>query len=213
MSTSRRMLLHRLFLSVLQQVDSQQHNGRDGQVHQDPEHGAGFVIGAPELVDGGGNGGRTPRRIADEHGGGTVFPQSPGKGQNDTGQNPLTAGGHTDAPENIRIGKPQGLARLGQGAVETLESTPGCAVHEGQGHGDGGDDSSVPCHDKPDSILCKPLAYGPADTEDEDQKIPAYGGRQDHGQGQDCIHNALYDLWKPGHQMGREDPQKKDQDA
>ena len=142
-----------LLLPAFQQVHCQQHHRRDNDIHQHPPHGTGLIVGAPELVHRGGDGGRLARGVARYHAGSTVLAQGPGKGQHRTGQNALSAAGHPHPPEYPRIGLSQCLGRPGQRLVKALEGSPGSAVHQREGHHDGRKDGAVPVNDQLDAEM------------------------------------------------------------
>ena len=180
------------FCFFLQQVHSQQHHRRDDDIHQHPPHSTQFIVGAPQLVDCGGDGGSLAGGVARDHAGSAVFAQCPGKGQHRARQNALTAGGHPHPPEDPCIGLSQRLRRPRQRFVKAFKCAARGAVHQRKCHHDGGKDGAVPVHDQlyPE-MLHEKDAQRPLCAEEQQQKVAHHRGRQHHGQGEQHIQHTL----------------------
>ena len=99
-------------LATLKQAQGQQHRWRDRKVDQYPVKCVQLVAGAPQLIDGGGDGRGTAGRIADQHTGRAILAQRAGERQYDARENPLPAGRQTDTPEYVTIGETKRLPSL-----------------------------------------------------------------------------------------------------
>ena len=136
-------------LSVfLQQIHGQQHHCRDHDIHQHPAHGTGFVVGAPQLVHGGGNGGGLA--------GGCSLRSCwwhrtrPARGQRPAPCLPECPDGSRASAPARRSTRPTGpaFAPTMPAFRQSFQTRRARAVHQRKGHHDGCKDGTVPVHDQ-----------------------------------------------------------------
>ena len=145
--------MHRLSLSVLQQIDCEEDHGTDRKIDQNPSERTRRVVGAPQLVDCRRNRRSPSRRVADEHTGRAVFAQRPGERKDGSRQNSLTAGRHADAPEYICVGQAERHGGIRQCVVKTLKRAARRPVHQRKRHNRRRQNAAVPGHDKLNAVL------------------------------------------------------------
>ena len=111
--------------------------------------------------------------------------------------------------KSIRIGQSQGLPAPGQGLVKAFESAAGRPVHEGKGDDSRSRHAAVPGHDQGKSYIMEEHADRMAQAEDQQQKPAAHRRRQDQGQRQGDVEDALDQARRFRHVIGGGDAAEK----
>ena len=93
-----------------------------------------------------------------------------------------------------------------------FKGAAGRPVHEGKGDDSRSRDAAVPGHDQRKTYIVQEHADGMAQAEYQQQEPAAYRRRQDQGQRQDDIEEALDEARRFRHIVGGGDAAEKDED-
>ena len=143
-------------------------------------------------VDGQRHGVRPPGDVAREHQGGPELADGAGEGQHDAGEDALPGQGQ----DHVERGLGPGVAQHGRGVdhlgVHRLDGRLGGTHHDGEGDHGRGDHGRLPGEqDVPPRPAVEASAQKPVAAEQQKQVVARDRGRQNHGEQERGLHQAL----------------------